>query len=147
MTLESAWVVVLLLLLLLPLAVAVAVAVAVAAVLPDVDGDEAHLRQAVANLVTNALTPTPDGSPVEVAARLHDGTANVTVRDHGPGLDDDALAHVFDRFWQADRARTGVGAGLGLAIVAAIAAEHGGTATATNADHNGAEFKLTLPLS
>jgi two-component system OmpR family sensor kinase len=116
-----------------------------------VAGDEAHLRQAVANLVTNALAHTPAGSPVEVAARrsTNNGTANVSVRDHGPGLDDDALAHVFDRFWQADRARTGVGAGLGLAIVAAIAAEHGGTASATNATDNGpgAQFTLTLPVS
>ena len=118
-----------------------------------VEGDEAHLRQAVANLVTNALAHTPAGTPVEVKARKHDGTADVSVRDHGPGLDDDALAHVFDRFWQADRARTGVGAGLGLAIVAAIAAEHGGTAHAHNATDDatdngqGAEFTLTLPSS
>ena len=114
-----------------------------------VAGDEAHLRQAVANLVTNALAHTPAGTPVEVAANLVDGMAAVSVRDHGPGLDPDALVHVFDRFWQADRARAGTGAGLGLAIVAAIAAEHGGTATATNTDDNGAgaEFTLTLPLS
>jgi two-component system OmpR family sensor kinase len=116
-----------------------------------VAGDEAHLRQAVANLVTNALAHTPAGSPIEVAARksTSNGTANVSVRDHGPGLDDDALGHVFDRFWQADRARTGVGAGLGLAIVAAIATEHGGTASATNATDNGhgAQFTLTLPVS
>ena len=114
-----------------------------------VDGDEAHLRQAVANLVTNAVAHTPSGSPVEVAARRTDGHADVSVRDHGPGLDDDAIAHVFDRFWQADRARTGVGAGLGLAIVAAIAAEHDGTATASNAatgNGTGAQFTLTLPL-
>jgi two-component system OmpR family sensor kinase len=113
-----------------------------------VDGDEAHLRQAVANLVTNALNHTPQGSPVEVAARLQDGHADVSVRDHGPGLDEEAQAHVFDRFWQADRARTGVGAGLGLAIVAAIANEHGGTATATNLSDNGtgAQFTLTLPI-
>jgi two-component system OmpR family sensor kinase len=110
-------------------------------------GAEAHRRQAVAHLVTNALAHTPAGTPVEVAAHLVDGSAAVSVRDHGPGLDPDALTHVFDRFWQADRARTGVGAGLGLAIVAAIAAEHGGTATATNVDSDGAEFTLTLPLS
>jgi two-component system OmpR family sensor kinase len=114
-----------------------------------VEGDEAHLRQAVANLVTNALAHTPAGSPVEVAARkgTDNATASVAVRDHGPGLDDDAMAHVFDRFWQADRARTGVGAGLGLAIVAAIAAEHGGSAHAANATDNGqgAEFTLILP--
>src|SRR5205807_6100988 len=109
-------------------------------------GDEAHLRQAIANLVTNAVRHTPPGTPVEVGARLRDGAADITVRDHGAGLDQDALAHAFDRFWQADRARAGTGAGLGLSIVAAIAAEHGGTATAANSADGGALFELLLPL-
>ncbi len=108
-------------------------------------GDQHHLRQAIANLVTNALRHTPAGSPIEVSARLADGVATVAVRDHGPGLDDEALAHVFDRFWQADRARVGKGAGLGLAIVAGIAAEHGGEASAANAAGGGAQFSLRLP--
>jgi signal transduction histidine kinase len=69
------------------------------------------------------------------------------VRDHGPGLSADALAHVFDRFWQADRARAGTGAGLGLAIVAAIAREHHGTASAANHPEGGAVFTIRLPLS
>ena len=69
----------------------------------------------------------------------------MAVRDHGPGLDDEALAHVFDRFWQADRSRTGSGAGLGLAIVAGIAAEHGGSAHAANCPDGGAIFTLRLP--
>ena len=73
--------------------------------------------------------------------------AVVAVRDHGPGLDDDALAHVFDRFWQADKARVGTGAGLGLAIVASIAAEHGGRATAANAPDGGAVFTIQLPMN
>ena len=60
--------------------------------------------------------------------------------------DEVALAHVFDRFWQADQARVGTGAGLGLAIVAGIAAEHGGTATAANTPGGGALFTLRLPL-
>ncbi|MBV9283624.1 MAG: HAMP domain-containing histidine kinase [Acidimicrobiia bacterium] len=111
-----------------------------------VEGDEAHIRQAVANLVTNALAHTPEGSPIEVSTRRVDGTATISVRDHGPGLDGDAQAHVFDRFWQADRSRTGTGAGLGLAIVAAIATEHGGTAEAHNANGEGAEFTLALPV-
>ena len=68
------------------------------------------------------------------------------VRDHGAGLDDEALAHVFDRFWQADKARSGTGAGLGLAIVASIAGEHAGTVTAANAPDGGAVFTLRLPL-
>jgi two-component system OmpR family sensor kinase len=110
-------------------------------------GDEAHLRQALANLVTNALRHTPPASPIEVATRLTHGRAVVEVRDHGPGLDEEALAHVFDRFWQQDPARAGTGAGLGLAIVAGIAAEHSGKVTAANAPGGGALFTLELPLA
>ncbi len=110
-----------------------------------VQGDEAHLRQALANLTTNALKHTPPGTPLELACRMDDGTAVLTVRDHGPGLDDDSLAHAFDRFWQSDKARVGTGTGLGLSIVAAIAAEHGGAARADNAPDGGAVFTLSLP--
>ena len=90
-----------------------------------------HLRQAIANLVANAVRHTPAGT-ADRGQRPRRRTARPSCRcaTTGPGLDDDGLAHVFDRFWQADRARTGTGAGLGLSIVAAIAAEHGGTVTA-----------------
>jgi two-component system, OmpR family, sensor kinase len=108
-------------------------------------GDRDHLRQAIANLVTNAVRHTPAGTPIEVSARLVDGAARVAVRDHGAGLGADALAHAFDRFWQADTARVGAGAGLGLAIVAGIAAEHGGTAAVANAADGGAVFTVDLP--
>jgi len=112
-----------------------------------VSGDNDHLRQAVANLVTNALRHTPPGSAVNVSTRVIDGAAVLVVRDHGPGLDAEALEHVFDRFWQADTARSGLGAGLGLSIVTAIAHEHGGTVAASNHVDGGAVFTLTLPLS
>jgi two-component system OmpR family sensor kinase len=111
-----------------------------------VAGDQAHLRQAIANLVTNAVRHTPPGTPIEVSARLSNGTAEVAVRDHGHGLSEEDLVHVFDRFWQADRARVGTGAGLGLAIVSSIAAEHGGTAGAANAPDGGAVFSIRLPV-
>ncbi|HEY8544541.1 MAG TPA: ATP-binding protein [Acidimicrobiales bacterium] len=113
-----------------------------------VEGDDDHLRQAVANLVGNALRHTPPGTPIEVGVARDEaaGEAVVTVRDHGPGLDEDALAHAFDRFWQADPSRARAGAGLGLPIVAAIAAEHGGRVTAGNAAP-GAVFTLRLPLA
>jgi len=111
-----------------------------------VDGDEAHLRQAIANLVSNALRHTPAGTPLAVSARREGAWAVIEVHDHGPGLDQEALAHVFDRFWQADRSRTGSGAGLGLAIVAGIATEHGGSVAATNAPDGGAIFRLQLPI-
>jgi two-component system OmpR family sensor kinase len=110
-----------------------------------VPGDAAHLHQAVANLMTNALRHTPEGSSIEVAVHLVAGHGVLTVRDHGPGLDDEARAHAFDRFWQADQARTGSGAGLGLSIVAAIAEEHGGSASVANHPDGGAVFTLDLP--
>jgi two-component system OmpR family sensor kinase len=110
-----------------------------------VEGDAHHLRQAIANLVTNALRHTPPGTPIEVGAQARDGQATVTVRDHGPGFDEEARRHLFDRFWRADPSRTGGGAGLGLSIVAGIAAEHGGEATAENAPGGGALFTLRLP--
>jgi two-component system OmpR family sensor kinase len=111
-----------------------------------VDADEAHLRQAVSNLLTNALRHTPPGTPLEVACHSRDGGAVVTVRDHGAGLDAESLPHVFDRFWQGDKARVGAGAGLGLSIVSAVAAEHGGAASAANAADGGAVFTITLPV-
>ncbi|HEY1737652.1 MAG TPA: HAMP domain-containing sensor histidine kinase [Acidimicrobiia bacterium] len=112
-----------------------------------VRGDRDHLRQAVANLVVNALKHTPAGSPIEIEASRNDDVARIVVRDHGPGLDDDAIAHAFDRFWQADAARAGIGVGLGLSIVAAIAEEHGGAAEVENANDGGARFTLALPTS
>ena len=111
-----------------------------------VRGDEDHLRQAVANLVSNAVGHTPAGTPIEVSVDADGGEARLAVRDHGPGLDDEAREHVFDRFWRADPARTGKGAGLGLAIVAGITAEHHGTARAENAPGGGACFTVSLPL-
>jgi two-component system OmpR family sensor kinase len=111
-----------------------------------VPGDRDHLRQAIANLVTNAMRHTPDRTPIEVGARIIDGSAQVTVRDHGAGLDPDTIDHVFDRFWQADRARVGSGTGLGLSIVAGIADEHHGSVSASNADGGGACFTIRLPI-
>ena len=109
-------------------------------------GDAAHLRQALANLVSNALRHTPAGTALDVTVGLREGYARVEVRDHGPGLDDEALVHAFDRFWQKDRSRTGKGAGLGLAIVAAVATEHSGRVGAANAPGGGAVFTISLPL-
>ncbi len=110
-------------------------------------GDRDHLHQAVANLVTNAVRHTPSGTAIDVSSRFVDGSAVVTVRDHGGGLDETALEHAFDRFWQADSARVGTGSGLGLAIVASIAHEHHGSVAAANAIDGGAVFTIRIPLS
>src|SRR5579872_5429768 len=94
-----------------------------------VTGDDSRLRQVVDNLLTNALTHTPAGTPIEVAVRADGTTAALTVTDHGPGIAPDDRDHIFEPFHRADpsRARATGGVGLGLAIVSAIATAHGGT--------------------
>ncbi len=110
-----------------------------------VNGHRDHLVQAMANLMTNAVRHTPSGTAIDASVRWVEGVAEIKVRDHGAGLEPEALAHVFDRFWQADPSRSGNGAGLGLSIVASIAEEHRGTITAANAPDGGAVFTLRIP--
>jgi two-component system OmpR family sensor kinase len=113
-----------------------------------VQGDAHQLRQVLANLLRNALVHTPAGTGIDVAVGDVDGHVRLQVRDHGPGLpasaDADAL---FERFWRAEggRERGRAGAGLGLAIVAAIVDAHGGRVGAANAPDGGAVFTVELP--
>ena len=113
-------------------------------------GDEAKLRQLVANLVSNALGHTPAGTPLEIAVgtRASDGFALLEVRDHGPGIDPDKARKVFERFYRADPSRargTGGGNGLGLAIAAAIVAAHRGRIGVAQTPGGGATFVVQLP--
>lgn len=120
-----------------------------------VDGDESRLRQVFANLLNNALTHTPPGTPVTVRLRADDGTAVTEVADEGPGLSPEQADRVFERFYRADTARgrrateptESAGTGLGLAIVAALVAAHRGTVEADSAPGRGATFRVTLPLA
>ncbi len=137
-------------------------------------GDEVRLRQVIGNLMSNALSHTPDGTPIDVlirsgnldeappppveadeddastAASFHRANqpaAVLEVRDHGPGLTPEQAEHVFERFYRADQARTSGGTGLGLAIVAALVAAHGGTTWVRSQPGDGATFAFALPLS
>ena len=112
-----------------------------------VSGDPSQLRAVLANLMRNALTHTPAGTPVELSLRGADGTVRLQVRDHGPGLPEGAQDSVFERFWRSEsgRERGKAGAGLGLAIVAAIVAAHAGRVSACNAPDGGAVFTIELP--
>jgi two-component system, OmpR family, sensor kinase len=116
-------------------------------------GDEQRLRQVLANLVNNALTHTPAGSPVEVRVGgvSLDGRpgAAVEVVDHGPGLTPEQAERVFERFYRADPARSHAdgGTGLGLSIVAALVAVHGGTVGVDSVPGRGARFRVVLPLA
>ena len=104
--------------------------------------DPVLLERAVSNLLDNAVKYSPDGAPIEVSVR--DG--EVVVADHGPGIAEEDLPRIFDRFYRAASARAKPGAGLGLAIVREAAEAHGGTATAESSSR-GARFRLTLPAS
>ena len=116
-------------------------------------GDEGRLRQVVTNLVANALHHTPAGTPIELAVgrRTVDGreTAEIEVRDHGPGLAPEEAHRVFERFYRADpsRGRETGGSGLGLAIVAAIVTAHQGQVGVRATPGGGATFVVRLPFS
>lgn len=114
-----------------------------------VNGDEYRLRQVLANLLENARTHTPPTTPVEVRVSESGDNAIVEVRDHGPGMAADDAARAFERFWRSDpsRTRTSGGAGLGLAIVAAITEAHGGHAELETAPGAGATFRIYIPLT
>ncbi|MGH9278572.1 MAG: sensor histidine kinase [Acidimicrobiales bacterium] len=111
-----------------------------------VDGDDAGLRQVIANLLSNTRQHTPAGTPVHVTVRTDDGVAVLEVADEGPGLTAEQASRVFERFYRADEARSGGGTGLGLAIVAAVTEAHGGTATVASSPGQGARFSVRLPL-
>jgi two-component system sensor histidine kinase MprB len=108
-----------------------------------VSASRARLARAVGNLLDNAVKWSPPGRPIEVAVR----GGEVTVRDHGPGIEDDDLPHVFDRFYRARGARALPGSGLGLAIVKQVAETHGGSVLAESAPGGGARLRLALPVS
>jgi len=112
-------------------------------------GDAIRLRQVLLILLDNALKHTPEGGAVAVSVE-HEGTrARLRVRDSGLGIAPEDLPHLFDRFYRADRARSGEGSGLGLAIGRWIAEAHGGHIAAANAPapERGALFTVTLPLA
>jgi two-component system OmpR family sensor kinase len=108
------------------------------------DVDAAQIEQALANLVENALRHG-QGTITISATRVTDGLG-LSVEDEGDGLDRELLPRAFERFSQADQARTGLGAGLGLAIVDAIASAHGGTVTAANRSPHGGYVQITIPV-
>jgi two-component system OmpR family sensor kinase len=121
-----------------------------AAPLPALTGDADRLAQAFMNLVDNAIKFTPPGGSITLRAKLAEARIQVEVSDTGAGIPPEALAHIFDRFYQADPSRPGGrkhGAGLGLSIVKEIIAAHGGKITVRSAPGEGSTFTITLPLT
>ncbi|MDQ1385653.1 MAG: two-component system, OmpR family, sensor kinase [Actinomycetota bacterium] len=112
-----------------------------------VPGDEARLRQVLANLLQNANRHTPAGTPVHVRVVDGEHEAVIEVADEGPGMSNEEAGRVFERFWRSDpsRTRSSGGAGLGLSIVAAIADAHGGRAEVQSETGQGSTFRVRLP--
>jgi two-component system sensor histidine kinase MprB len=108
----------------------------------SVEGMRDRLSRAVNNLLDNAAKHSPPGGEVEV--RVQGG--EIAVRDHGPGVPETELEHLFDRFYRGSNSRGRAGTGLGLAIVRQVADAHGGSVSAHNAGGGGALFRLRLPL-
>ena len=110
-------------------------------------GDDSRLRQVLSNLIANAVRHTPAGTPIEVGVGTRRDWALWQVADHGPGIDEQDAARVFERFFRSDssRQRASGGSGLGLAIVAAVANAHGGAARVVRTPGGGATFEVAFP--
>ncbi len=106
-----------------------------------VSGSSARIERAVDNLLDNALKYSPDGGVVEVGC----AAGILVVRDHGPGVSEADIEHIFDRFYRAPEARSRPGSGLGLAIVAQVALDEGGQVSVHHAPGGGALFRFALP--
>jgi two-component system OmpR family sensor kinase len=113
----------------------------------QVVGDPDQLLRAVRNLVTNAAVHTAPERPILLRSGFDQGSMVIQVVDGGPGLPPDAAAHVFERFWRADKARSRVrgGSGLGLSIVASIVNAHGGTVRFDSSPEYGSTVTIRLP--
>lgn len=116
--------------------------------LPQVFADRERISQVFLNLLHNAIKFTPGGGRITVGAEQHGAAIAFQVRDSGTGIDPDDLPRIFERFYKADKARSGGGTGLGLAIAKHLIGAHGGTLSAhNNTDGPGATFVFTLPIA
>jgi two-component system sensor histidine kinase BaeS len=110
--------------------------------------DPGRVEQILGNLFANALRYTPDGGQISIRLETSSTAVQLHVCDSGPGIPPEALPHLFERFYRADKSRSRQegGTGLGLPIARQLARAHGGDLTARNHPQGGAEFTLTLPL-
>jgi signal transduction histidine kinase len=119
--------------------------------LPVVAIDPFRLRQVLGNLLNNALQHTPAGTQVRLCAEAEADQVEISVTDNGPGIATDDLAHIFDRFYRADRARSRgareYGSGLGLSIAQQLMHLHNGTLTVDSTLGKGTTFRVRLPVA
>ncbi len=119
-----------------------------AADIPEVMVDPQRFQQVVGNLIDNALRYTPEGSSIDLIIQRKENTVEFIVADQGPGIPENELEHIFDRFWRGEksRARSTGGAGLGLSIGRQLVEAQGGKISAHNRPEHGFEVQITLPV-
>jgi signal transduction histidine kinase len=117
--------------------------------LPEVQADRDRIAQVLANLLTNAYKYAPEGARVRLTASRVGEEVEFAVTDNGPGLGQEELDHVFERFWRAQSGETQAvgGTGLGLAIAKSLIELHGGAISATSIPGKGATFRFVLPVA
>ena len=113
----------------------------------QVEADAVFLRQALVNIIHNAVKYSPAGETISVCVRNSDSTVCIEIGDHGPGIPLEDQAKVFDRFYRVDKARwrESGGTGLGLAIAKWVVQAHGGSITLDSEPNSGSTFRITLP--
>jgi two-component system OmpR family sensor kinase len=114
---------------------------------PMVFGDEAGLRQVLANLLRNAVVHTPAGTMIQVSVTRAEEEVVLVVADNGPGMPADVARNIFERFYRPDGSRSRTGTGLGLAIVHSMVAAHHGLVTLQTEPGQGAQFTVILPAA
>ena len=102
-------------------------------------------EQAVSNILLNAVNYTPEGSQIKIKAFLEDNDLILEISDNGPGISEEELVHIFEKFYRVKGSQAG-GVGLGLTITKSIIEAHGGFIFAANKKDGGLEFKILLPV-
>ena len=110
-------------------------------------GEEEELRQAIGNLIDNALKYTPADGEVQVSTGITDDKVHIEVRDSGIGIGTEHLERIFERFYRVDKARSREvgGTGLGLSIVKHVCINHGGDITVKSEEGAGSGFRMQIP--
>lgn len=118
-----------------------------AAELPPVQAHKERIRQVIVNLMYNAIKFNRPGGSVSTATRRFEDTIVIEISDTGTGIANDDLPRIFERFFKADRSRTGQGTGMGLAIAKHIVEAHGGSIQVRSEEGKGSTFSFSLPLN
>jgi signal transduction histidine kinase len=111
-----------------------------------VSADRGRLRQALSNLVGNAIKYAPNGTPITVRAERQNGLFRIAVSDHGPGIPHDERGHMFEKFFRGRGVGATPGAGLGLSIARSLVVLHGGTLDYEDTPGGGSTFVVRLPV-